>query len=70
MVDPVLVIGAVVAALGIATFGFLYLASNDDDGYDSIAKERREKLLIPEPKIKKVKVKIYKKKISYKNRET
>merc|ERR1711972_63654 len=50
MVDPVLVIGAVVAALGIAAFGFLYFVSDSNDGYDAHAKERRELIGIKEPK--------------------
>jgi len=51
MVDPVLVIGAVVAALGIAAFGFLYFVSNDADSeYDKQASARRELLGVKEPK--------------------
>merc|ERR1712019_157425 len=50
MVDPVLVIGAVVAALGIAAFGFLYFVSDSNDGDDAHAKERRELIGIKEPK--------------------
>ena len=48
MVDPVLVIGAIVAALGIAAFGFLYFVSNDEsNSYDAGS---RQKLLGIKPK--------------------
>lgn len=60
MVDPVLVIGAIVAALGIAAFGFLYFVSNDDsNSYDAGS---RQKLLGIKPKNPNKKPKVQEKK--------
>ena len=42
--DTVLLLGALIASLGIAAFGFLYFVSKDEDSYDKDARAK-EKLI-------------------------
>ena len=55
--DTALLLGAIIASLGIAAFGFLYFVSGNDsnDGYD--AAERRKAMNLPPTKDKKPKEK-------------
>ena len=49
--DPVLLVGAIVAILGCAAFGFVSFFGNESDsGYEALAQERREILNIKAPK--------------------
>jgi len=53
--DTALLLGAIIASLGIAAFGFLYFVSGDGDSYEAIADERRDKLGVPKKNKKKEK---------------
>ena len=44
--DTALLLGAFIASLGIAAFGFLYFVSKDEDSYDKDARAKEK--LIPE----------------------
>ena len=54
--DTALILGAIIASLGIAAFGFLYFVSgNDDSSYESIAEDRRRELGIKKKQKKEAK---------------
>ena len=48
--DTALMLGAFIASLGIAAFGFLYFVSKDEDSYDKDARAKEK--LIPATKTK------------------